>query len=434
MSHPARPFLASRALLQAGAVGGLAAGLTEGFLAGGGALAFACVAGALSLAGLVAGGATALLVALHPARWWTERGGPWLQSDGWRIVGEALGWVALAAAAGAWAEEAWPSSPARATGRAAAVLAGAAPCAVGVAWSHRGRLAPWVLGGAALAWILYPPLHDVPLAAVLPLTVGGAAGVVALVAGHGWAMRLLVVATLLAGHAGWLLVFELHEHPVVRVASRERAPVTGKLLAAAAALLDGDGDGVPALVGGGDCDDADPTVFPGAADVPGNGVDEDCEGGDEAIPPPPPPPPPPAPGVDGPAPGRRWSFLLITLDTVRWDHVGAYGYARPTTPEIDAFAEGATVFERAWAQAPQTKASVPSMLTGRYFSEVFRSKDLWVKVRPENPMFPEALQGAGWQTAGVMSHFFFKPRFGCHKGFDEWDLSPWKDNAKDTGG
>src|SRR5262249_33705925 len=54
------------------------------------------------------------------------------------------------------------------------------------------------------------------------------------------------------------------------------------------------------------------------------------------------------------------------------DHVGAYGYARPTTPNIDALAARGTRFARAYAQAPHTSFSVASMLTGKYFPTLAR--------------------------------------------------------------
>ncbi len=73
---------------------------------------------------------------------------------------------------------------------------------------------------------------------------------------------------------------------------------------------------------------------------------------------------PPAVEVcDGSAP----SLLIITLDALRADHLGSYGYPRPTTPHLDAFAAGATRFAWAFAGGPKTIPSVPQILTGRYF-------------------------------------------------------------------
>ena len=67
---------------------------------------------------------------------------------------------------------------------------------------------------------------------------------------------------------------------------------------------------------------------------------------------------------------RAPNVVLICLDTVRADHLGAYGYrANPTTPALDALAAGATVFADASATAGWTKPSVPSFLTGTYPSQ-----------------------------------------------------------------
>lgn len=67
-----------------------------------------------------------------------------------------------------------------------------------------------------------------------------------------------------------------------------------------------------------------------------------------------------------PAPdGRVESVLLITIDTLRADRVGAYGYPRASTPALDALANQGARFDRAWAPAPITQTSHASLLTGR---------------------------------------------------------------------
>ena len=58
------------------------------------------------------------------------------------------------------------------------------------------------------------------------------------------------------------------------------------------------------------------------------------------------------------------NLLLIVVDTLRADHLGAYGHGRRTSPELDAFARDAVRFERAYATAPWTQPSVASILTG----------------------------------------------------------------------
>ena len=62
--------------------------------------------------------------------------------------------------------------------------------------------------------------------------------------------------------------------------------------------------------------------------------------------------------------------LLITIDALRADHLGAYGYARPTSPGLDALAKQATLFERTYAQAPHSSYSLSSLQTSEYLHEI----------------------------------------------------------------
>ena len=57
------------------------------------------------------------------------------------------------------------------------------------------------------------------------------------------------------------------------------------------------------------------------------------------------------------------NVLFIVVDTLRWDHLGCYGYERNTSPSIDTLASESVRFERAYSAAPWTKPSVASMIT-----------------------------------------------------------------------
>src|SRR5688500_4432065 len=63
---------------------------------------------------------------------------------------------------------------------------------------------------------------------------------------------------------------------------------------------------------------------------------------------------------------RAEHVVLITIDTLRADRVGAYGHARASTPALDGIARGGVRFDRAFATAPITQTSHASLLTGRY--------------------------------------------------------------------
>jgi arylsulfatase A-like enzyme len=86
--------------------------------------------------------------------------------------------------------------------------------------------------------------------------------------------------------------------------------------------------------------------------------------------------------------------LLITIDALRADHVGAYGYKRATTPNIDRLTTQSTRFARAYSQAPHTSFSVASMLTGKYFPTLAR-----LAPGERHEPIAEVLRTYGWHTA-----------------------------------
>lgn len=88
--------------------------------------------------------------------------------------------------------------------------------------------------------------------------------------------------------------------------------------------------------------------------------------------------------------------VLITIDALRADHVGAYGYSRRTTPHIDALARRGVRFERAYAQAPHTSFSVASMLTGKYYPTIARL----VPGDVHDPL-TSLLRKYGWKTGAL---------------------------------
>ncbi len=233
--------------------------------------------------------------------------------------------------------------------------------------------------------------------------------------------------------AGWTIVLSearaLSRDPSVASAIERAAPLGRIGLALARRATDRDHDGASALFGGGDCDDEDPTRYPLAIDVPGNGIDEDCSGADLPLPRAAPPAPPRRPRGAFPP---DLNLVLITVDTLRID-LGFMGYARPVSPNLDALAARSTVFERAYSMASYTGKSLGPTMIGKYPSECLRDGAHFDTYYPANTFLAERLQAAGIRTMGAASHWYFKPRYGLGQGMDVWDLSAMpSESAGDT--
>lgn len=114
----------------------------------------------------------------------------------------------------------------------------------------------------------------------------------------------------------------------------------------------------------------------------------------------------------------RVSVVLVTLDTTRADHIGAYGYDMSETPTLDKLADTGTRFARAYSSAPLTIPSHSTMFTGRFPpSHGVRDNGDFV-LPPEAITVAERFQEAGWTTAAFTSAFPTNRRWGFAQGFD----------------
>src|SRR5215471_7727084 len=91
------------------------------------------------------------------------------------------------------------------------------------------------------------------------------------------------------------------------------------------------------------------------------------------------------------------SVILITIDTLRADHVGVYGYSAARTPTLDNLARDGVRFDRAYATAPITLVSHASLLTGRY-PPGHGARHNGQQVDPSPPTLAEQFQRAGFAT------------------------------------
>lgn len=120
-----------------------------------------------------------------------------------------------------------------------------------------------------------------------------------------------------------------------------------------------------------------------------------------------------------PAPPRN--VLLISIDTLRADHLGCYGYGRPTSPEIDAFCEQSAVFEHTVAHAPSTLLSHTSLLTSRLPQHHGTSHIRNLPLADEVPTLATVLGRAGFATASFNSGGQLAAEFGLDQGFEVYE-------------
>ena len=204
-------------------------------------------------------------------------------------------------------------------------------------------------------------------------------------------------------------------------------------------MIDGDGDGVSGFFRGPDCDDRDATVNPNAKEIAHNGKDDNCQGGDRTTAEPvvdaaPPPTAATDAGVAPPPAGPKPNVVIIMVDTLRVDRLGASGYQRDgksLTPRLDGFLAQSVWFKRAYANANNTPRSMPSFMASRYPSLVAVDKmhSKYPRVDDANELLFEQLQAGGLRTIGETSHFYFRDERNFTQGFDAFN----NDGALDIG-
>ena len=112
------------------------------------------------------------------------------------------------------------------------------------------------------------------------------------------------------------------------------------------------------------------------------------------------------------------NVLLISLDTVRADHLSLYGHDKPTSPNLARFAARGTIFEAATSQGNESLYGHATLFTGHYPSEVARPDYRTYAIPPGATLLSERLKAQGYATGAFSAGGHVVPIFGFDQGFD----------------
>ncbi len=119
------------------------------------------------------------------------------------------------------------------------------------------------------------------------------------------------------------------------------------------------------------------------------------------------------------------NFIVVSLDTLRADRLGAYGGPEDHSPNLDRFASESIVFEQTFAQLPETLFSHASLFTSRYPSEL-STVDYNFEFPADVPTMAEVLSLYGYATGAAVAGGHLSPMFGLQKGFQQYhSLQEW---------
>jgi len=122
-------------------------------------------------------------------------------------------------------------------------------------------------------------------------------------------------------------------------------------------------------------------------------------------------------------------IFLITVDTLRADHVSAYGYHRQTTPNVDKLAANGLLFTHAISQWPKTGPSFATMFTGRYPQTTGLTHKAAIHLPTYYETLAEMLHKQGYTTIAVVSNPVLGRRLGWNQGFDVYEET-WLHGSK----
>ncbi len=125
---------------------------------------------------------------------------------------------------------------------------------------------------------------------------------------------------------------------------------------------------------------------------------------------------------------QRPDVVLFVVDTLRADHLGTYGYGRPTSPALDRLSRTGVVCEDVTAQWPWTLPSMVSMFQGQYITAYRDKLDETV------PTLAERFHDAGYRTVALVANNIVDEGQGFARGFDHFDCIGWADEAEKVPG
>lgn len=391
--------------------------LLQRLLRGGGSLASSLLAfGLLSLVGVIAAAVLAPLLACLPARWLAA---PPPRPSSRALLG-AVAVVAVAVPLGlVLAPLLVPLVPARFA---------YAEHVAGVLSAYAGGLLALVLGALAeragllrdsSSWARFPVLAVAAFLATPHLgeVIGSHAGayelgVLLLALGaafmlcRGLGARSLRGASAAGVLCAVLAFAALSSWPVQRTQLWSEYPRLGALTVATARLFDLDRDGIPAVLGGSDCNDLDPEQSPMLVEVVGNGIDDNCIGGDlveDRVP----------PGLARLTGAPSHDVIFVVLDAARADLL-----APRTMPRLSEQSRSFAVFTRAYSNSNHTTASLLSLMTGQFPMSAIVSFHVGAGHEPPLPLL---LRSVGYRTLAA-----FQAPVSATGG---WIVESWFDTA-----
>ncbi len=244
--------------------------------------------------------------------------------------------------------------------------------------------------------------------------------------GRAWTRSVVAVALVLGGFGLGCYIyafFAMNANQNVKALLWNRSVIARRVYEVSRRLVDRDHDGYSPIFGGGDLDDHDPNVHPLAPEIAGNGVDDNCIGGDLSVADASTRPRVPAPGefvqvadtappydpkfvpataVDvesetangapSETPSDRPNVIIISVDCERADHTSLFGYGRETTPNLERYAKSGLAFANTIPHGTNT---------GHSFSAMLRSSCMDAIFDRNVPTMTQLLKGAGYHAAFI---------------------------------